>query len=75
MVTQDQCHFIGLAAVLSELAKDGHNMSWQQEVSELLEFATKLVNQAETTNSWEGHVDRQGGSFDACEIIESSTWR
>ena len=31
--------------------------------------------ESEASDSWEGEVDRQGGSFTDQEILDSQTWR
>lgn len=37
--------------------------------------AEKLRREREVERSWQGHVDRQGGSFAPEEIAESRGWR
>lgn len=47
----------------------------QKENAELKAKIDGLENHISKGDSWNGSVDRQGGSFSDQEIIESLTWR
>lgn len=46
------------------------------ESSDAIRIAAAAIDHStEVRSSWEGHVDRQGGSFTDQEIADSYTWR